>query len=250
MTTEFKPDVGPGCAEAETVQCCHLAEKWAAAVCDSLYPLPRRKLLARDVLDQSGHGQDVVLVRDHGGVQDVVFDDNAEVDLADGNVFRVMPRCEVKGHQNCTEPAKRAYVCDDEWEVTLVGRQTGRSLKRLLGLNPNMALYRDYKSPHDEPIADDEVIEFSDGPVFTCFSHGGPQGIPISVNGREKAVEAKTISYAELIVLAFGARQPDTIYTVDFKYGPPSNPSGSMVDGDSVKLQCGMAFNVTDSGRS
>ena len=70
------------------------------------------------------------------------------------------------------------------------------------------------------------------------------------MDGREKVVAGKTISYAELVVLAFGSIDPETIYTVTFKHGPPSKPEGSMVEGDVVKLQCGMIFNVTPTRKS
>ncbi|MEK0448351.1 MAG: hypothetical protein RL088_619 [Verrucomicrobiota bacterium] len=250
MIEENKIKTGHGSAGAEHVQNCGSAPKWAALIGDRLFPLPRRKLTARDILDQSGHGQDVVLVRDHGGVHDVTFDDNAAVDLADGNVFRKVPRCEAKPTTHCTEPAKRAFVCDDEWKVTLVSQQTGGTLKRLLGLPADAVLLRDEESPNDQPVGDDERIEFQDGPVFTCREQDGGHGIKIIVNGREKTVQAKQISYAELVALAFGAPQPDTIYTITYKHGPPTNPEGHMVGGDVVKLQCGMVFNVTDSGKS
>lgn len=250
MDTHSENQQGHGNAGAEHAQNCSPAPKWAALIGDRLFPMPRRKLTARDILGQSGHGQDVVLVRDHGGVHDVTFDDDATVDLADGNVFRAVSRCEAKPTAHCTEPAKRAFVCDDEWKVTIVSQQTGGTLKRLLGLPADAVLLRDHESPSDRPVGDDERVEFQDGPVFTCRGQGGGHGIKIMVNGREKTVEAKKISYAELVVLAFGASQPDTIYTITYKHGPPSNPEGHMVGGDVVKLQCGMVFNVTDSGKS
>jgi hypothetical protein len=250
MDTHSENQQGHGRAGAEHVQNCGSAPKWAALIGDRLFPVARRQLTARDILDQSGHGQEVLLVRDHGGVNDVTFEDDAPVDLADGNVFRAIPRCEAKPNSHCMEPAKRAFVCDDEWEVTLIAQQTGRTVKRLLGLPADAALFRDSESPSDRPIGDDERVEFQDGPVFTCRGHGGGHGIKIIVNGREKTVEAKQISYAELVVLAFGGAQPDTIYTITYKHGPPSNPEGHMVGGDVVKLQCGMVFNVTDSGKS
>jgi Multiubiquitin len=250
MDKHHTTNEGHGSAEAEHVQNCGSAPKWAALIEDRLFPMPRRKLTARDILDQSGHGQDVVLVRDHGGVHDVTFDGNAAVDLADGNVFRAVPRCEAKPTAHCTEPAKRAFVCDDEWKVTIVSQQTGKTLKSLLGFPADTVLLRDYESPNDRPADDDECIEFQDGPVFTCRGQGGMHGIKIIVNGREKTVKSKRISYAELVVVAFGASQPDTIYTINYKHGPPSNPEGHMVGGDVVKLQCGMVFNVTDSGKS
>jgi hypothetical protein len=249
MTTKLENE-GRSDAATRHVQNCGSAPKWAALIGDRLFPLLHRRLTARDMLDQSGHGQDVVLVRDHGGVHDVVCEASATVDLADGNVFRVVPHCETKSNAHCTEPAKLAFVCDDGWKITIVGDQTGRTLKRLLGLPADAVLLRDHESPNDLSIADDERVEFRDGPVFTCRAQGGGHGFKIIVNGREKTVEAKKISYDELIVLAFGAPQPDTIYTVTYKHGPLSNPEGHMVGGDIVKLQCGMVFNVTDSGKS
>lgn len=250
MDKDHTTKEGHGSAGAKHVQNCSPAPRWAVLVGDRLFPMPRQKLTARVILDQSGHGSDVVLVRDHGGVQDVTFEDEGVVDLAEGNVFRAVPRCEAKPNVHCTEPAKRAFVCDDEWEVTLISQQTGKSLKRLLGLPVNVVLHRDYESPNDQPIGDDERVDFCDGPVFTCRGNGGGHGIKIIVNGREKIVEAKRISYADLVILAFGAIQPDTIYTINYKHGPPSNPEGHMIGGDVVKLQCGMVFNVTDSGKS
>ena len=96
--------------------------------------MPRQKLAARDILDQAGVGRDFVLVRDYGSPNDVVLEDDALVDLAEGNVFRVIPRCEAAPQPHCTGSAKLAFVCDDAWEVTLIGKQTGHSLERLLGL--------------------------------------------------------------------------------------------------------------------
>ena len=250
MPTENQKQEGPGTAGAEHVQNCGSAPKWAALVGDQLFPMPRRKLAARDILDQAGIGRDFVLVRDYGSPNDVVLLDDALVDLAEGNVFRVIARCETGPQQPCTGPAKLVFVCDDEWEVTLIGKQTGHSLKRLLGLPDDAVLLRDYESPQDEPISDDATVEFKDGAVFTCPNKPASLETKIIVNGREKVVAGKTISYADLVVLAFGSIDPETIYTVTFKHGPPSKPEGSMAEGDVVKLQCGMIFNVTPTRKS
>lgn len=250
MTTESKPTSGHASCVAETAQLCSPAPKWAALVGDNLFPMPRQKLNARDVLDQAGVGSEFVLVRDFGGSNDLVLNNETLVDLAVGNVFRVIPRCEAVSEIHCNDPAKLALVCDDAWEVTLIGRQTGHSLKRLFGLPDGAVLLRDLESPNDTPIADNEVVEFVDGPVFTCRSHHEAEETKIIVNGREKVVTGKTISYANLVALAFGAIEPMTIYTVTFKNGPPSKPEGRMVEGDVVKLQCGMIFNVTATSKS
>lgn len=198
MDTHSENQQGHGTAGAEHVQNCGSAPKWAALISDRLFPMPRRTLTARDILDQSGHGQDVVLVRDHGGVHDVTFDDNATVDLADGNVFRAVPRCEAKPTAHCTESAKRAFACDDKWEVTLIGKQTGHSLKRLLGLPDDAKLFRDYESPNDQPIDDGDAVEFADGCVFTTRR---AEEFCVNIEGTKHSWNKPTITTAEIRTL-------------------------------------------------
>lgn len=195
MENDHTPNEGHGSAGAEQMQNCGSASKWAALISDRLFPMPRRKLTARDILDQSGHGQDVILVRDHGGVHDVTFDDNAAVDLADGNVFRTMPRCDAKPSAHCTEPAKRAFVCDDKWEVTLIGKQTGHSLKRLFDLPDSAKLFRDYESPNDQSIGDGDTVEFADGCVFTARR---AEEFCINIEGTQHSWSKATITTPEI----------------------------------------------------
>jgi hypothetical protein len=196
---------GLGTAEAEHVQNCGSAPKWAALIGDSLFPMPRQKLDAHDILDQAGAGREFVLVRDYGSPNDIVLADDTFVDFTEGNVFRVIPRCEAAPQAHCTGPAKLAFVCDDAWEVTLISKQTGHSPKRLFGLPDDAVLLRDFESPQDEPFADDATVEFKDGAVFTCRKEHASKETKIAVNGREKVVAGKTISYADLVVLAFGS---------------------------------------------
>jgi len=74
----------------------------------------------------------------------------------------------------------------------------------------------------------------------------------ILVNARRKTVQGKKISFAKVVKLAFpgGPPSPDTLYTVAYTNGPPKNPKGTMVEGQSVFVQDEMAFDVTEAGRS
>lgn len=159
---------GHGAAVAEQAPDCRPAPKWAAVIGDTLFPMPRQKLTARDILDQAGLGRDVVLQRDHGSPNDVVLADDAEVNLGEGNVFRAIPRCEAGPLPHCVAAPKLAFVLDDDWKVTLTSDQTGHTLKRLFGLPDNTELLRDYASPNDVLIGNDERVRFSDGCVFTA----------------------------------------------------------------------------------
>lgn len=168
MDAHSENQQGRGSAGAEHVQNCGSAPKWAALINDRLFPMPRRKLAARDVLDQSGHGRDLVLVRDHETRNDVPLADDATVDLAEGNVFRAVPLCEAGPQPACIGAPKLTFVCDDEWEETLIAKQTGESLKRLFGLPENAKLFRNFESPNDKPIGDADAVAFADGCVFTA----------------------------------------------------------------------------------
>lgn len=197
MAKEQKTQEGCGSAEADHVQNCGSAPKWAALVGDRLFPMPRRKLTARDILDQSGHGQDAVLVRDHETKNDVPFPDAAEVDLAEGNVFRVVSRCEAEPKPHCTSVAKLAFVCDDAWEVTLTATQTERSLRGMFGLPDGTELIRDYESPSDKPIGDSETLQFKDGPVFTAKGKKA-EDYCINIEGTTHPWPKPTITTAEI----------------------------------------------------
>lgn len=72
------------------------------------------------------------------------------------------------------------------------------------------------------------------------------------VNTREKHWDTKTISYKEVVILAFGAYSddPNTTYTIDYSRGPKENPEGSLTKGQSVELKSGMVFNVTETHKS
>lgn len=73
----------------------------------------------------------------------------------------------------------------------------------------------------------------------------------IFVNGREKTVSQRELTFDELVVLAFGPPNSDTsVYTVTYQKGPDHKEKGSLVQGESVKLKSGMIFNVVRTDKS
>ena len=217
----------------------HAAAKWAAVFNDQLFPMPRRQLTARDILDQAGVGKEFVLVRDHGSPNDVVFDDDAMVDLAEGNVFRLIPRCEGGPQQPCTAPAKLAYVCDDAWEVTLIGKQTGHSLKRLLGLPDDAELLRDFESPNDQVIRDDEVVLHADGPVFTARR----MTLTVKVNNKPVHFKKRRVTALELKQTAIDQGVKIDLDCVLYRVKPDGSLGPAIRDDEPVVLHECDAFN-------
>lgn len=75
----------------------------------------------------------------------------------------------------------------------------------------------------------------------------------IIVNGKQKTVTGKEITFLEIVRLAFDnpPSGENTIFTVTFRKGDKATkPEGNMVEGDTVKIKEGMIFNVTSTDKS
>ena len=79
------------------------------------------------------------------------------------------------------------------------------------------------------------------------------QTVTIIVNGRPKTVPKNDdLTFEEVVALAFpNPRTGDGIqYTVQYTRGQGNKPSGTLVEGQSVKVKDGMEFDVTPTNRS
>lgn len=76
--------------------------------------------------------------------------------------------------------------------------------------------------------------------------------VTIVVNTRHKAWDKDTISYAELVKLAFPNPTPgiEFTYTITYRNGDHHKPEGSITEGQSVKVKDGEIFNVTETRKS
>lgn len=165
MKNEIKP-TGQAERLAEHTQNCSPASKWAALIDDALVPAPQREVRASVLLAQAGVEPGKVLVRDHGGEEDVAIEHDEVIDLAKGNVFYVAAACDAPPKRPCTKPAKLALFVDDRPEITLNPNQTGKTIRQLFGLRDDVNLVRDYESPHDEAVGLSDDAPFERGPVF------------------------------------------------------------------------------------
>ncbi|MGE0536186.1 MAG: multiubiquitin domain-containing protein [Pirellulales bacterium] len=225
--------------------------KWAALVDDRLIPLPRRQLTAAVILQQAGAPPHSALVRDFNSPNDVGLEPESPIDLAEGNVFRTNSNCERRRHVAVDAPPKLAFVIDDRWEVTIQPVQTGQSLRDLLAVSAALVLLRDYESPVDEPIEDQDQVKFAEGPVFITRPTK-PHEITIIVEGTPHRWLKPTISYAEVVTLFDPnfPQHPDITYSVTFKKGPNHKPEGILSPGSTIKVKDHMVFNVSATGQS
>jgi hypothetical protein len=74
----------------------------------------------------------------------------------------------------------------------------------------------------------------------------------IIVNGRQRAVTEKKLSFEDVVNLAFEnpGWGPDIFFTVAYRKGEDKKPKGTLVAGDTVVIKDGMVFDVTRTDKS
>ena len=79
-----------------------------------------------------------------------------------------------------------------------------------------------------------------------------PKDFTIVVNGREKTVTERELTFSALVALAFDnpSTTGNTIYTISYRRGEGNKPEGTLVEGESVKVKNSMIFNVTPTDKS
>ena len=128
---------------------------------------------------------------------------------------------------------------------------TGAALYVLGSVQPGMELFR-------EVTGDREDSEVDNGPEIVHlkqdehFHSGKPKVYAIIVNGRQKEILTKTLTFDQVVALAFNPLPsgPNVQFTVTYRKGPRKNHEGSMTEGESVRVKDGMIFDVTETNKS
>lgn len=80
----------------------------------------------------------------------------------------------------------------------------------------------------------------------------GTAMVPIVVNGRERAVAERELTFERLVDLAFPNLpvEASRSFTVTYRRGPADRPEGSLVADQATRLEPGIRFNVTATTKS
>lgn len=82
--------------------------------------------------------------------------------------------------------------------------------------------------------------------------HGQNKEITIIINGREKVVNKRELTFEEIVALAF--ETPPTgqfiVFTITYRRGHGHKPEGTLLPGETIKIKQGMIFNVTATDKS
>ena len=114
-------------------------------------------------------------------------------------------------------------------------------------------IFLDNKEPYeDDLIGDDEVVDLARPGKEKFYSKEKPFSVELIVNLKLKPWTEKTITFEQVITLAYGSydSNPGKGYTVTYDRGPHQNLEGSMVKGQSVFVKHKMIFNVKQTDKS
>lgn len=154
----------------------------------------------------------------------------------------------------------KTFRSGESYRLTVDGRRfewgaseiTGRMLKRFAEVNPDtFDVWLDVRGQEEDQIIDDnESVRLDEQGVERFYT--AQVALTIIVNGRPRVVNKRTLSFFEIVKLAFPDAQPapNTIFTVVYKNGPDDNPQGSLVEDQSVTLKNRMIINVTKTDKS
>lgn len=130
---------------------------------------------------------------------------------------------------------------------------TGADIRKLGNIPVEDDIFLAIKKPwEDEPIPDEKQVNLARPEIEHFYSKDKNYKITLIVNGRQKHWTEKTITFEQVVVLAFGTfdPNPDKVYTVTYDNGPHENPEGSMVKGQNVFVKNKMVFNATATDKS
>jgi uncharacterized protein YabE (DUF348 family) len=87
-------------------------------------------------------------------------------------------------------------------------------------------------------------------PEETQDSNEQHKAVTITVNGRQKEVTTKEVTYDQIVSLAFDTPpDPSQIVVITYRRGE-GDKSGTLVKGGSVKVKDGMIFDATPTYKS
>jgi hypothetical protein len=130
---------------------------------------------------------------------------------------------------------------------------TGEALYILGTIPTDYILYREVHGDKEaEPIrkSNEKVHLKQDEHFYSEPDH--KKDFTIIVNGRNKVVMQRHLSFADVVGLAFDnpPSGPNIIFTITYRNGPRENPEGTLVEGGTVKIKDRMIFNVTPTDKS
>lgn len=144
-------------------------------------------------------------------------------------------------------------VDDNRYEVEECF-MTPIEIMKVAGINPDRHYLKEIRKGGVEVTYRDDVEHKIAITKHSCFVSCQIDVLIecVIVNSKPKDWSRDTISFEDVVILAYGkvSTDPNVIYTVNYINGVPSKPEGSMLKGDIISVKNKMIFNVTETNKS
>jgi hypothetical protein len=153
-------------------------------------------------------------------------------------------------HEHHSETRYEVRIHIDREPYESPNPTTGTALYSLGGVLPHHGLFKEVEGNREDKRVPNDGTEihlkqdehfYSEQIQFT-----------IIVNANEKIVEKNTLSFDDLVALAFNPlpNGDNVEITITYRKGPLASPKGSLIAGKTVEIKNGMIFNVKATDKS
>jgi hypothetical protein len=112
-------------------------------------------------------------------------------------------------------------------------------------------VWKDIPDDVDDPLTPGEMVRVTDGDRF--FTKPLPRrDVHIVVNGRRRNVTDRTVTYEQVVTIAFpdGPAGENVTYSVVYSKAAAPKSEGTLAEGGQVIVKDGTRFNVTPTDKS
>lgn len=153
-----------------------------------------------------------------------------------------------------------AFLTDRDYKFEINGREmrwgkpliSGRELAKLAKPGRDEAVFLDVRGGTDRMIEPSELIDLSVSGIERFVSAlRPPVEIEIIVNTRKKLVRGPTITFEDIVALAFpGPHDPNVVFSMTYRKAASVPQSGELGQNGSITIKQGTVFNVTRTVQS
>ncbi len=151
--------------------------------------------------------------------------------------------------ENQSEPKHEVRIHINRQPHELPNPTTGAALYALDQIGAHQELFKEIGGDREDELIPNDGTQVHLKQDQHFYSQ---RDFVIIVNGQKKTVTTKTVTFDEIVKLAFPTPPSgaNILYTVSYEDGPKVNPQGSLKEGGTVKVKDGMIFNVTATDKS
>jgi hypothetical protein len=129
----------------------------------------------------------------------------------------------------------------------------GSALYTLANANAEEAVFREVRGGTDHLVEPSDTIDLTAAGIEQFITAPKPpQTYEITVNARPRIVNAKRVTFEQVVLLAFpGAHAPNIVFSMTYRHAASAPHAGELAAGGSVEVKKqGTIFNVTSCVQS